>query len=104
MGNYQFVALFPILGLMIEIIVYRPYRERLENYRSVFNLFVMGCFIGLSTYVRYIPEEDLNHISTYVFVVVLIILMFIVLVVSFISTIKYWYLYKCILPVKNSHK
>lgn len=51
--SQPYIALIPCVALLVFTLITKPYKEIKENYRSAFNLLVMGSFIGFKVYLTY---------------------------------------------------
>lgn len=97
--QYSFAPLPPYILILVFTLIYQPYREVKENYRSAFNHLVVCSFIGMRIYIQYTDENNINAPPTFVFLLVnIVILLFTVVVVGLISSIYYFYYYRYIKP------
>lgn len=48
--EYAWAPAAPCVLMLLFTLIYKPYIETKQNYRSAFNIFVMCCFIGIRIY------------------------------------------------------
>lgn len=88
--KYSWAPAIPICLLLVYILAYRPYRIFKENLRSAFNLIIMLSFVGFRMYAES-KLNQVNEISTYLFEMGAMGGLSLVITLSFISSIYYWY-------------
>lgn len=90
--KYSWMAGISCVFLLLFTIIYRPYIRFAENLRSVFNLLVMCSFIGFRFFTQNLSFTNLNSISTYIFLFVIVAVgLSLVLIIGLISSIYFWY-------------
>ena len=84
--DVMWFTLFCFFSMFVYVLTYRPFVNSVENYRSAFNFFVMCSWIG----VRFLYLEDSDKMMSYYLLCInLWVLLPIVIIASFISTLCY---------------
>ena len=93
-----FAPAIPLLCLLIFILIYKPYKEKMENFRSIFNIIVMISWLSMRIFYHYYISPFLSY--GLMFLLVDLLLLFIVIIISWISLI-YYIIYECYMKRKK---
>lgn len=88
-----FLPLVPLCLFLIFTLIYHPYKEKIENYRSAFFIFVMSTMAGMKVFIEYSPKPVHNNIGLNLLLLLNFVIFLLVVVGASLASNIYYYVY-----------
>lgn len=88
-----FLPLIPLFLFFIFTLIYHPYKERIENYRSAFFIFVMCSMSAIKVFIQYSPKPIHNTVGLNLLLLFNFVLFLLAVVAVSLASNIYYYVY-----------
>lgn len=89
LSSISFVAGPPYFIFLIYTLIQKPYKAKIENYRSCFNLFVSSNWIGFKVFCQYSPTS-MTSFARSLYLLANVILTFIATILGIVSVVYFY--------------
>ena len=87
LNMHPWTPFIPQIFIFLYTIIKKPYIDKMDNYRSAFNIFIMAVITSMGTFYFYVEETDPTW-RVFVYPGVIELLIFIAIVWAYFITIK----------------